>query len=290
MPLSLSATRSTSPATRSDSAIARYWLAEHHNMRGIASAATAVVIGHVAGGTSTIRVGAGGVMLPNHAPLVIAEQFGTLESLYPGRIDLGLGRAPGTDQTTARALRRYLAGGADNFPQDVVELQAYFRLGRARASRAGRAGRRIEGADLAARVEPLQRPARGRARPALRLRLALRARPSGGCPADLSQPFPSVGATRPALCHAGRQRLRGRDRCRGAPPFHVAAAGLREPPARHAWPAPAAGRQHGRAVVGDGAGGPRHIRFAYAVVGSPESRAARPHRLHRAIPGPTRSW
>jgi len=105
----------------------RYWLAEHHNMRGIASAATAVIIGHVAGGTSTIRVGSGGVMLPNHAPLVIAEQFGTLESLYPGRIDLGLGRAPGTDQTTARALRRYLAGGADNFPQDVIELQAYFR-------------------------------------------------------------------------------------------------------------------------------------------------------------------
>jgi luciferase family oxidoreductase group 1 len=104
----------------------RYWLAEHHNMPGIASAATAVVIGHVAGGTSTIRVGSGGIMLPNHAPLVIAEQFGTLESLYPGRIDLGLGRAPGTDQTTARALRRYLAA-ADNFPQDVLELQAYFR-------------------------------------------------------------------------------------------------------------------------------------------------------------------
>jgi len=103
----------------------RYWLAEHHNMPGIASAATAVVIGHVAGGTSTIRVGSGGVMLPNHAPLVIAEQFGTLESLYPGRIDLGLGRAPGTDQTTARALRRYNTA-ADNFPQDVVELQSYF--------------------------------------------------------------------------------------------------------------------------------------------------------------------
>src|SRR5579862_5098526 len=84
----------------------RYWLAEHHNMAGIASAATAVVIGHVAGGTSSIRVGAGGVMLPNHAPLVIAEQFGTLESLYPGRIDLGVGRAPGTDPMTARALRR----------------------------------------------------------------------------------------------------------------------------------------------------------------------------------------
>ncbi len=104
----------------------RYWLAEHHNMPGIASAATAVVIGHVAGGTSTIRVGAGGIMLPNHAPLVIAEQFGTLEALYPGRIDLGLGRAPGTDPLTSRALRRTLAGDVDSFPQDVVELLSYF--------------------------------------------------------------------------------------------------------------------------------------------------------------------
>jgi luciferase family oxidoreductase group 1 len=104
----------------------RYWLAEHHNMTGIASAATAVVIGHIAGGTKTIRVGSGGVMLPNHAPLVIAEQFGTLASLYPGRIDLGLGRAPGTDQTTARALRRDLHGSAESFPDDVAELQRYF--------------------------------------------------------------------------------------------------------------------------------------------------------------------
>ena len=103
----------------------RYWLAEHHNMPGIASAATAVVIGHVAGGTQTIRVGSGGVMLPNHAPLVIAEQFGTLESLYPGRIDLGIGRAPGTDQTTARALRRDFSGTEENFIRDVQELQAY---------------------------------------------------------------------------------------------------------------------------------------------------------------------
>ncbi|MDQ0468640.1 LLM class flavin-dependent oxidoreductase [Labrys wisconsinensis] len=103
----------------------RYWLAEHHNMVGIASAATSVVIGHVAGGTSRIRVGSGGIMLPNHAPLVIAEQFGTLASLYPGRIDLGLGRAPGTDQRTLRALRRDPAN-ADNFPQDVLELQALF--------------------------------------------------------------------------------------------------------------------------------------------------------------------
>jgi luciferase family oxidoreductase group 1 len=104
-----------------------FWLAEHHNMSGIASAATAVVIGHVADGTSTIRVGAGGVMLPNHAPLVIAEQFGTLEALHPGRIDLGVGRAPGTDQITAHALRRNLNGDVDQFPRDVMELIAYFR-------------------------------------------------------------------------------------------------------------------------------------------------------------------
>jgi luciferase family oxidoreductase group 1 len=103
----------------------RYWLAEHHNMRGIASAATAVVIGHVAGGTSKIRVGAGGIMLPNHAPLMVAEAFGTLEALYPGRIDLGLGRAPGTDGVTAHALRRTMHSDPNNFPRDVMELRAY---------------------------------------------------------------------------------------------------------------------------------------------------------------------
>jgi luciferase family oxidoreductase group 1 len=104
----------------------RYWLAEHHNMPGIASAATSIVIGHVAGGTKTIRVGSGGIMLPNHSPLVVAEQFGTLASLYPGRIDLGLGRAPGTDRMTMQALRRTLAASdEDGFPQDVLELQAY---------------------------------------------------------------------------------------------------------------------------------------------------------------------
>jgi luciferase family oxidoreductase group 1 len=104
----------------------RYWLAEHHNMPGIASAATSVVIGHVAGGTKTIRVGSGGVMLPNHSPLVIAEQFGTLESLYPGRIDLGLGRAPGTDPRTTLALRRDRTSADESFPRDVAELQRYF--------------------------------------------------------------------------------------------------------------------------------------------------------------------
>ncbi|HYO62908.1 MAG TPA: LLM class flavin-dependent oxidoreductase [Pyrinomonadaceae bacterium] len=121
----------------------RFWLAEHHNMTGIASAATAVLIGYVAGGTKTIRVGSGGVMLPNHSPLVVAEQFGTLESLYPGRIDLGLGRAPGTDQRTARALRRNLAGSADDFPSDVAELQSYFA-----APEPGQAVRAVPGAGL----------------------------------------------------------------------------------------------------------------------------------------------
>jgi luciferase family oxidoreductase group 1 len=105
----------------------RYWLVEHHNTASVAGAATAVVMAHVAAGTKTIRVGAGGIMLPNHAPLMVAEQFGTLASLYPGRIDLGIGRAPGTDQLTARALRRTLSGNVDDFPQDVLELIGYFR-------------------------------------------------------------------------------------------------------------------------------------------------------------------
>jgi luciferase family oxidoreductase group 1 len=103
----------------------RFWLAEHHNMPGIASAATSVLIGYVAGGTSTLRVGSGGIMLPNHAPLVIAEHFGTLQTLYPGRIDLGVGRAPGTDGLTARALRRGLNSSADDFPEQIAELLAY---------------------------------------------------------------------------------------------------------------------------------------------------------------------
>ena len=120
----------------------RYWLAEHHNMPGIASAATAVLIGHVAGGTQRIRVGAGGIMLPNHSPLQVAEQFGTLASLYPDRIDLGLGRAPGTDQPTARALRRYF-DSADQFPQDVRELLHYFE-----PAQKGQAVRAVPGAGI----------------------------------------------------------------------------------------------------------------------------------------------
>ena len=121
----------------------RFWLAEHHNMAGIASAATSVLIGHVACGTKTMRVGSGGVMLPNHAPLVIAEQFGTLESLYPGRIDLGVGRAPGTDQLTMRALRRTLTNVAEDFPREVAELLSYFA-----PLRSGQAVRAVPGAGL----------------------------------------------------------------------------------------------------------------------------------------------
>ena len=121
----------------------RYWVAEHHGMPGIASAATSVVIGYLAAGTSTIRVGSGGIMLPNHAPLVIAEQFGTLESMYPGRIDLGLGRAPGTDQRTVRALRRDRMSSGDTFPQDLEELMAFFA-----PAGAGQTVRAVPGAGL----------------------------------------------------------------------------------------------------------------------------------------------
>ncbi len=155
-------------------AFTRYWVAEHHNMIGIASAATSVVIGYLAGGTTTIRVGAGGIMLPNHSPLQIAEQFGTLESLYPGRIDLGLGRAPGTDQVTVRAMRRD-PRASEQFPEDVQELQALFAP--------ARAGQRIQAVPGAGLEVPLwilgsslfgaQLAADDRA--ALRVRVALRA-------------------------------------------------------------------------------------------------------------------
>ena len=125
----------------------RYWMAEHHNMQGIASAATAVALAHVAAGTNTIRIGAGGIMLPNHAPLVIAEQFGTLAALHPGRIDLGLGRAPGSDQIAARAMRRNLESDPNQFPRDVVELMSYFH-----PAEPGQALRAVPGAGEAVEV------------------------------------------------------------------------------------------------------------------------------------------
>ena len=140
-----------------DLGFARYWLAEHHNMPGIASSATAVLVGHIAGATQTIRVGSGGIMLPNHAPLVVAEAFGTLAELYPGRIDLGLGRAPGTDGHTMRALRRHSRmESEEDFPRDVQELQRLLAPVQAgRPAHCGGAGGGHECADLAAGLQPV---------------------------------------------------------------------------------------------------------------------------------------
>ena len=188
----------------------RYWLAEHHNMPGIASAATAVVIGHVAAGTKTMRVGSGGIMLPNHSPLVIAEQFGTLASLYPGRIDLGLGRAPGTDMMTARALRRDVASSAEQFPQDVLELQHYFARCRAGTAHSCGARRRPGCADLVAGFEPLQRATCGHAWVAVCLRLAFRARRHDAGTRDVPQPLRAFQAARSPVCHARRECTSGR--------------------------------------------------------------------------------
>ena len=172
----------------------RFWVAEHHNMPGIASAATSVVIGYIAGGTKKIRVGAGGIMLPNHAPLVIAEQFGTLARLFPGRIDLGLGRAPGTDQCTVRAMRRS--------PRSRRQLPA----GRARAAglSSRRPGRqRVQAVPAAGTEVPLwilgsstyRRAARRRARPALCLRLAFCAGPADAGAPDLPQPLQAIASS-----------------------------------------------------------------------------------------------
>ena len=170
----------------------RYWLAEHHNIPGIASAATAVVIGYIAGGTSRIRVGAGGIMLPNHAPLVIAEQFGTLDSLYPGRIDLGLGRAPGGDQRTAQALRRKLGSGADTFPQDLLELQAYFR-----PATPGQAVRAIPGEGLDVPSGCWVRATSAPASP-----------PSSACRSRSPRTSRPTTCSRPSTCTATLQALR----------------------------------------------------------------------------------
>jgi hypothetical protein len=198
-------------------------------MPGIASAATSVVIGQVAAATKMIRVGAGGIMLPNHAPLVIAEQFGTLNALFPGRIDLGLGRAPGTDQVTAHALRRTLAGDVDRFPQDVVELMAYFAPARPDQRIRAVPGEGQDGADLDSRLQPVRGPARRGAGTALRLRLTLRAPADGRGDRPLSSPVPAVGPAGRAQGHARPERRRRRDRRRGQAALHLAATGLPEP-------------------------------------------------------------
>ena len=232
----------------------RYWLAEHHNMPGIASAATAVVIGHVAAGTSTIRVGAGGIMLPNHSPLVIAEQFGTLAALYPGRIDLGLGRAPGTDMLTARALRRNLEAGADSFPQDVVELINYFAPAEPGPARARRARRGAGGAGL----DPRLRTYGAQLAAMLGLPYAFA---SHFAPAEmehahrhLPRALPAVGTARQALRHARPQRLRRRHRRRGAAAVLSLQQAFVQFAHRPAGQAAAAGRRLSRRARPDGAG------------------------------------
>ena len=217
----------------------RYWVAEHHNMRGIASAATSVVIGHLAGGTSTIRVGAGGIMLPNHSPMVIAEQFGTLDALYPGRIDLGLGRAPGSDQLAARALRLG-PDRSDDFPREVMQLQAFLapeQPGQALRAFPGAGsevpiwilGSSLFGAQLAAALGLPYAFASHFAPDALMAALQT-------YQADFQ---PSDQLDR-ALRHDRPQRGRGRHRRRGGPAVHHDPAGLHQPPSGHAGAVPAA--------------------------------------------------
>lgn len=216
----------------------RFWLAEHHNLAGIASAATAVVIGYVAGGTRTIRVGAGGIMLPNHAPLIVAEQFGTLESLYPGRIDLGLGRAWGTDQRTVRALRRDPAN-ADSFPRDVLELQAFFR-----PVQEDQAVQAVPGAGLNVPIWILGSTLFG-AQLAAMLGLPY-AFASHFSPAALTQALqayrsqfkPSHQLDRP-YTRGGDQCLCRGDRCGGAPALYIGTAAVHQSVPRHARPASA---------------------------------------------------
>ena len=197
----------------------RYWMAEHHNMPGIASAATAVALAHVAAATKRITIGAGGIMLPNHAPLIIAEQFGTLAALHPGRVELGLGRAPGTDQVAAQAMRRNLAGDVDDFPRDVIELMRYFEPEQPGQSLRAIPGEGQHDPGLDPGVLDLWRAARGDAGPALCLRLAFRAADDDGGDRHLPRKLPSLGPAGQALCHARHPRRRRGHRCRGAVPL-----------------------------------------------------------------------
>ena len=203
-------------------------------MTGIASAATVVVIGHVAAGTSTIRVGSGGIMLPNHAPLVVAEQFGTLESLFPGRIDLGLGRAPGTDMPTSMALRRDLATNAEQFPQDVLELRAYFD-----DVQPGQQIRAVPGVGLKVPLWILGSSLFGAqvaAMLGLPFAFASHFAPDALMPAleIYRRHFKPSAATRQALCHGRGQHHRRRHRWAGAPVVYLSAAVIRETAPRDA--------------------------------------------------------
>ena len=186
----------------------RYWLAEHHNMPGIASSATAVLIARVAAATSTIRVGAGGITLPNHAPLVIAEQFGTLESLFPGRIDLGLGRAPGADEATAQALRRNLfLSDAEQFPQDVMELMHYFEPAQKGQKVHAVPGEGVKRPVLDLGFQSLRRDAGRRTGVAFRVRFSFRSTTDDGCAEDLSGELSAVAAAGSSLRHVGGQHF-----------------------------------------------------------------------------------
>ena len=258
----------------------RYWLAEHHNMPGIASAATAVVIAHVAAGTSTIRVGSGGVMLPNHSPLVIAEQFGTLESLHPGRIDLGLGRAPGTDQFTAQALRRDVNAAAEHFPDDVLELQTL--LGDPQPGQHIRAvpgtgthvplwilGSSLYGAQLAAMLGLPYSFASHFAPDALTPALEIYRERFAPSP-QLDKPY-----AMPAL-----QVVARRHRRRGAPPVHLHPAGLRQHAAQRARTAARADRRHrGLLVAGRAGAGDAHADLRCGRLAGEGARG--PEALHR---------
>ena len=226
----------------------RIWVAEHHNMPTVTTAATSLVVAHLAAGTTTIRVGAGGIMLPNHAPYVIAEQFGTLATLFPGRIDLGLGRAPGTDQQTLAALRR-LPTDAEHFPQDVLELQAFLapvEPGQRIEAVPGSGtevpiyilGSSLFGAQLAAE---LGLP--------VRVRVALLAAAARRGAGHLSRALQALAAARRPARDGRRQRHRRRHRRRGAPAGHVAADVLHQHPARRPRPHPAADRRHRRLLA-----------------------------------------
>ena len=257
----------------------RFWLAEHHNMPGIASAATAVLIGQVAAATQTIRVGAGGIMLPNHAPLMVAEAFGTLATLFPGRIDLGLGRAPGTDMATARALEAQPRGGGGELSAGRGGAHGISRRGRPGGAGAGDPRGRDAGAGVDPRVEPLRGAARRLAGAALFLRLALRAGGSRGGAGGLSGDVPAIGDPGGAAGDAGVQRLRGGDRRRGALSQDLDAAGVHQPPDRPAGAAAAAGRGHrgrGRSHgAGDGRPGARLLGGGVARDGAPRARRVR---------------
>ena len=247
----------------------RFWMAEHHSMPGIASAATAVALCHVAGGTSTIRVGAGGIMLPNHSPLQVAEQFGTLEALFPGRIDLGLGRAPGTDQAAAYAHAAQPIIRCRPIPARCRRAHGLFQTGRRGPTGARGSWRGHGHSGLDPGVEPVRRRTRRQPGSALRVRLALRAATDDGRAPLLPHKLRCVRTARQALRHARLQRVRGRQRRGGAAARDLAPAGVRCAADRTAGQAPATRRRLCRYAA------PRHALLggllSCSAIGSPAS-------------------